>query len=211
MITAACLLFMVACERPFAPVEADSVLSVLTMTGKQQNLAFELLSPADKALAWKKRFDRVLTYEGMAMRKNGDRRLALLEEAASVATNPDNYSPEMTDDEKSQIEKGLLNWKVEAEEVFSPEEIVEILFTLSADSTLESPANKVEYDRICLDCCCAIGSMMTCPKVSFSFRDAGLSFGACNSSWGCPPGNESTYGCGAFKLHSCDGAVCEFS
>lgn len=213
ILMAACLTFLMACESPLNPIEEEApYLTVLTLTGTQQRLAFNLLSPAEKALAWQQRFQRVLAFEATMFNKNADRRITLIEEVEAIATNPDNFSPDMTEEDLASLEKGILAWKDEADEVFAPEEIENILFTLSSDSSLVSlGADKANATRQCLDCCCHVASMMTCPRVSFSFKDAGLSFGECGTSWACPPGNETRYGCGAFKMYSCNGGSCEFS
>lgn len=203
---------LAGCDSAITPIaETSSFEEVLRLQGRQQQVAFGLLSPAERALAWASRLSRIEAFEFASANKSDEqsRRFELFEEYRRLVTNPDNHENERSEEETADIEAQLLDWQERAEEVYDGEELYGLLFTLSTDSSLVSDApSKTDRLRRCTGCCCSVGSSMTCPKITLSLAGPTIEYGECDYGLNCLSSDRQR--CGAAFLFDCDGAFCEF-
>lgn len=196
-------------------VSEPAVREVLSMSGKDQRLAFSLLTPEERAQAWQLRFDTMNPAIEEALSKNEDPvRQELINEFINFINTPGLYEGDGNHAPDSRVSAFFGDWYARAKghlsdvEAFNLTHRLTPLMSLSDTTGLpfaESDGSGKVAATSCDGCCCHRDSWFTCPEFSLSWGDFGLSWGECE---GGSPCSNSGMGCGGAFLWACNGDAC---
>lgn len=217
---------LAGCDTRSDELDSAAARYVMNMDGQAQRLAFNLLTPDERALMWSIRLTELRSAVPTAnLGKHASvTREQLFDEFVHVATDADNFKVPRSTSDSIRLSTWFGSWLNRAEKVFTAAEVYNIAFSAHQRSSLSdttglpssSPvsskssqfSNKSMLDRNCRDCCCSVGSSWTCYKPSLSWKDFGIQYGECTDGFNCH--EPSSLGCGGGFLQSCDGSSCQW-
>jgi hypothetical protein len=210
MLSLLLLPLMGCADQAVTETDDTAIRAVLNAPGQGQRLAFDLLRPEEKAALWNRRIQElqpVLLPEGG---KREDERRHLITEYASFVTDPKNWIDEPG--RSDRLDEFFSSWHDRASAVFPGDLLYQLLFQIADDSETEGQFGDAagKSDRQCTGCCCSVGSIMTCPKITLAIMDASIEYGECQYSYACSPQDATSSGCGAAWMYSCDGSYCSW-
>lgn len=198
---------------------------ILQMRGNAQRIAFNLLSNAEKVAIRKLHIHKILADKIMS----NDKR-SLINQL--LAFNKEIYYSGKGDDVEYATMIFEKSWLEKAKQLFSPEDIYTIAYTLNTAQsdvenagmepddfsgiligrTLTDPSRSPYNNESLPDCNCSVGSSFTCPKTTITYDEG-------SNKWIVSVGyNPCTYvhatacdvegGCGFMGWHICDGNKC---
>lgn len=184
--------FLFACEKENLGIDRPQSITdkVINLPKSSRKLAFNLLSPSEKAQVWENRISLELKND---LTLTQDQKL-ILQKFRTIST-PDLFDQKQTVEEERQ-NGDLLNAGLK---LFSAEYLYKLLFTL--DSLKENEADLIEK-AVTPDCICNLSNGC--------FRVGGPTYietGACEAKKAC---KTLTTGCGLFWQYSCNGDNCDF-
>lgn len=216
------------CKKETQPVRAaleekpaSQLAILLAKDVSSQRVMFNMLSNEQKHAVWQEHLEQKL--RGLA---EGSARWKLVHELIRM-NNPLYYQARS---DKKEVATTFMadSWLARAREVFPPEEIYEVAYSLNKASVdreyydAQPKGNKMPdqlkynagspYNNEALpDCFCAVGSSFTCPYTLVSYAPGGystgtLKYGTCIYNGTVPCDIEG--GCGFVGWYLCDGNKC---
>ena len=201
-------------SRKLSNVNIDKITSIRELKSEDQKVAFELLSQNERYTLWYNQLEAHLKME-----KYNDKQKEFIKELLGGLTD-DIFSPIEKNDAKHIYHAKIFKpWVERAAKEFAPRDLDNLVFSINSQSELEQFSSETPLASInttvsgdymikaqAADCECNVGSSFTCLTYYASCD--------CHVYLECvrhPCSNQTTSGCGAFLMYSCNGVCDPFS